>query len=143
MPGALQARERPIMSQAIRAGLLYFFAVFAIGFGLGTIRVLLVIPRLVAIAAVLIEVPVLLALAWLICGALLRRCAVPSGLLPRLAMGTTAFGVLMLAELVLAVVLLGQSPMQHWASYRDPAAQIGLAAQMLFAAFPLLRRGVF
>lgn len=128
------------MSQAIRAGLLYFLAVFAIGFGLGTIRTLLVIPRLGAIAAVLIEVPVLLALAWLICGALLRSCAVPSGLLPRLAMGGTAFGVLLLAELVLAVALFGQSPTQHWASYRDPAAQIGLAAQILFAAFPVLRR---
>ncbi len=130
------------MSQAIRAGLVYVLAVFAIGFGLGIVRTLLVIPRVGTIAAVLIEAPVLLALAWRICGALLRRFAVPAGWLPRLVMGATAFGVLMLAELLLAVVLLGQSPAQHWARYADPAEQIGLAAQLLFATFPLLRHRV-
>ena len=127
------------MIAAMVAGLLYFAAVFAIGFALGTLRVLVVIPRLGELVAVLLELPVMLALAWPICGALLRRFAVPPGLAPRLAMAATAFGVLMAAELVMSVVVFGQTPAQHWGSYHRLAAQLGLAGQMVFALFPLLR----
>lgn len=127
------------MTTAIRAGLAYVAIVFAIGFGLGVIRVLLVIPRFGAVVAVCIEAPVLLALAWWTCGALVRRFAVADSLLPRVAMGGFAFIILMAAELAMAILLLGRTPAQHWAGYRDTAVQIGLAAQLLFAAFPLLR----
>ncbi len=128
------------MTRAITAGLLYFLAVFAIGFALGTLRVLVIIPRIGALAAVLVELLVMLALAWPICGALIRRCAVPPRPAPRLAMGAVAFGVLMVAELAMAVWLFGRTPQQHWASYRGVAEQLGLAGQLAFAVFPLLRR---
>ncbi len=128
------------MNRAINAGLLYFIAVFAIGFALGTLRVLVVIPRIGELPAVLLELPVMLALAWPICGALIRRCAVPSCVAPRLAMGAVAFAVLMMAELAMAVWLFGRTPQQHWASYRGVAEQLGLAGQLVFALFPVLRR---
>ncbi len=127
------------MKRALQAGLLYFLCVFAIGFALGTIRVLVIIPRLGETAAVLLEVPVLLALAWPVCGVLIRRFALPAGL-ARALMGGTAFAALMLAEWGLAVTLFGQSSAQHWALYRARPGQIGLVGQMLFALLPLLRR---
>jgi hypothetical protein len=125
------------MKTAIRLGFLYFLAVFAIGFLLGALRVGLIVPRLGPLVAVLLEIPVMLGLAWLVCGALLRRHGLtPAG---RLVMGGLAFALLMLAELGLSVLLAGRSPAQHWALYRQLPDQIGLAAQLAFAGFPLLR----
>jgi hypothetical protein len=51
----------------MRAGVLYAIIVFLIGFILGTIRVLLVVPRLGETTAVIIEAPVMLTASWLIC----------------------------------------------------------------------------
>lgn len=139
-PGALQARhEEPIIARALQAGILYFLTVFAIGFILGTLRVLVVIPRIGEVAAVLLEVPVMLALAWPICGVLLRRCGVSAGA-ARVVMGGVAFSVLMMAEWGLAVLLFGQTSSQHWATYRTLPGQIGLLGQILFALLPILRR---
>jgi hypothetical protein len=45
----------------------------------------------------------------------------------------------MVAELLLAVTLSDQTPAQHWASYGARAAQIGLAAQIIFAILPLVQ----
>lgn len=122
---------------AIRAGSAYFLIVFAIGFGLGVIRTLLVIPRFGEVLAVCIEVPILLALSWLVCGWLVRKARVSTATASRLTMGITAFALLMLAELALSMLLAGATPAEHWATYRKLAAQIGLGAQLLFASFPL------
>lgn len=112
------------MAAAIRGGILYFALVFVIGFGFGVVRQMLVIPRIGELAAVLLEVPLLLALAWPICRRVVRRCAVPPALPGRAVMGLVAFGLLMLAELLLAVTLAGQSPAQHWARYAAVPVQI-------------------
>jgi phosphoglycerol transferase MdoB-like AlkP superfamily enzyme len=125
------------MKRAIRLGVLYFAAVFAAGFLLGALRVGFVVPRFGPLIAVLIELPVILTAAWLICGRLLGRQ--PLTVAQRLVIGGTAFGLLMLAELGLSVLLAGRSPAQHWALYRQLPEQLGLAGQLLFAAFPLLR----
>jgi hypothetical protein len=127
------------MTASIRAGLSYFLLVFACGFVLGTLRVTLIIPRIGELAAVALEVPILLTLAWLICRCLIRRFDVPAVTGARLVMGAVAFALLMLAELVLSVLLAGRTPAQHWALYRDLAHQIGLVAQIGFAAMPLLQ----
>jgi hypothetical protein len=128
------------MAAAIRGGLAYFALIFAIGFALGAIRIIYVIPRFGELPAVLLELPVMLASAWLICGWLVIRCRVPDRTAPRLAMGATAFAALMLAELALAMLLFGRTPAQHLDSYRSVAALFGLAGQLLFAGFPLCCR---
>jgi hypothetical protein len=127
------------MTASIRAGLVYFLLVFGCGFVLGTLRVTLIIPRIGELAAVALEVPILLTLSWLICRRLIRRFDVPAVTGPRLAMGAFAFALLMLAELTLSVLLAGRTPAQHWALYRDLAHQVGLVAQIGFAAMPLLQ----
>jgi hypothetical protein len=129
------------MPNAIRAGFAYFAIVFAIGFVLGAIRVTIVIPRIGEIAAVCLEAPILLTLAWLICRRIVRRFAVSPGVAARGTMGLVAFGLLMLAELALSITLAGRTPAEHLALYDGLAEQIGLAAQILFAALPLLQGG--
>jgi hypothetical protein len=134
--GCKRDRKKAGMERAIRAGFGYFLAVFAIGFVLGTLRTLLIAPRLGPLAAVALEIPVMLGLAWLICGRLLRRHAV-TGVGPRLAMGGLAFTLLMIGEMGISVLLAGRTMAEHWALYRQLPDRIGLAAQLLFAAFPL------
>ena len=128
------------MATAIRSGIVYFALVFALGFGFGVVRQTLVIPRIGELAAVLFEVPLLLALAWPLCRRVVRHFAVPPVLADRAVMGLVAFGLLMLAELLLAVTLAGQSPAQHWARYAELPVQFGLAGQILFALMPILQR---
>ena len=74
------------MSTALRAGFVYFLIVFAIGFVLGTVRVLFVVPRFGATNAVLIELPVMLAVSWIVCAWLVRRFGVARAVAARLVM---------------------------------------------------------
>ena len=126
------------MTAAIRLGLIYFAAVFAVGFVLGTIRTLFLTPSIGELGAVLVELPVILTAAWVICGRLLRGRRVTAA--QAAAMGVAAFTLLMLGEAGLSVWLFGRTLPQHLALYAQPAKMIGLAGQIAFAAFPLLRR---
>ena len=120
------------------AGLAYWAVVFALGFVLGTIRVLWLVPLAGLIPATLVELPVMLGASWLASGWLVRRFAiVGSG--EGLAMGGLAFALLMAAECALAAALSGQSPAQWLADLRQPHALIGLAGQVLFALMPWWR----
>lgn len=124
------------------AGTSYFAIIFALGFLLGSVRtVTLGIWRDVdLIVAVMLELPIILAASWVCCGWIITRCSVPARHAHRLWMGLVAFGLLMAAETALALLLMGRSPTEHVASYREPAHVLGLAGQLAFAAFPLLRR---
>jgi hypothetical protein len=128
------------MAAAVRAGVAYFAVVFAVGFALGTVRVLALAPRLGEAGAVLVELPVMLAVSWLACGLVLDRWRVPAGWRPRLAMGGVALGLLILAELGVSVLGFGRSVGEHFATYRSWGPALGLAAQLAFAAMPLARR---
>jgi hypothetical protein len=127
------------MSAALKAGALYFIIVFALGFGLGTLRVLVIIPVVGELAAVIIELPVMLVASWLACGGVLAKVPVPAALAPRLVMGVVAFVLLMAAEVAVSVFGFGRSVVAHLATYQALPAQLGLAAQAAFAAFPAAR----
>lgn len=126
------------MNPAVAAGGRYFLAVFAIGFALGTLRTLVIAPRLGETTAVLIELPVMLVAAWIVCGWLLRRRPLP-GLRDRAVMGATAFALLMLAEAALSLLLFHRSLAEHLALYARTPHLLGLAGQVLFGLFPLVR----
>jgi hypothetical protein len=120
--------------QAVRAGVAYFALVFAAGFVLGALRLLLVVPAVGALAAVLVEAPMILALAWLVAGRLPTRFAVPARLAERLVMGGLALALLFAAERLLGAGLgTWQSPLA------STAGRVGLAAQVAFGSFPALR----
>lgn len=128
------------MSAAARAGAVYFAAVFALGFLLGTLRVVALAPALGETRAILIELPVMLAASWFVCGWSVRRFGVPRAVGARFAMGGVAFALLMGAELSLSVFPMDRSAAEHFARYLETGPALGLAAQLLFAAFPLMRR---
>jgi hypothetical protein len=122
---------------ALALGLRYFAGVFAIAFALGTIRTLWLAPAVGDLAAVGIEVPIILAVSWWWGRRLLARQ--PLGPAGRAVMGGTAFGWLMLAEFGLALAF-GREPGDWLASFFTPAGLLGLAGQLGFAAIPLFIR---
>jgi hypothetical protein len=123
----------------IRAGAQYFGAVFLVGFVLGTVRVLVVAPRLGELGSTLLELPVVLAAAWWLSARIVRRYAVPQEPRARLAMGGVAFALLMMAEAGLSIVLFSNSLAEHVGRYGSLPAALGLAGQALFGLFPLLQ----
>jgi len=127
------------MTAALRAGVTYFAIVFASGFVLGALRVLVIAPRLGEVGAVAAELPVMLALSWFVCRWLVRREAVAAAFGPRAAMGLVALALLLAAEAGVSILGFGRTLAGHLASYRAVGAQLGLAAQVAFAAFPLLQ----
>lgn len=128
------------MPAAMRAGSAYFTAMFALGFALGTIRVLLLAPRLGSMTATLVELPVMLAASWIACGWSVRRWRVPWRPRTRLAMGALAFALLIMAEVALGVFGFGRSIGGQIAAMLSPAGVAGIGGQLVFAAFPLVRR---
>jgi hypothetical protein len=125
----------------MKAGVSYFALVFSLGFLLGTIRTLLVpdMPGQSRFVGVLIELPIMLAASWFLCGAVVRRCKVANTISARVQMGAMAFALLIFAEMLVGVLLFGRTPQAHFALYRDASYALGLAAQIVFALMPLLR----
>jgi len=127
------------MLTALKAGLVYFAIVFAAGFALGAVRVLYVIPHIGETGAVLIELPLMLVLSWWVCGAVLRRYAVPQHMGHRALMGLVSFVLLMGAEFALAVLAFGRDPAAFLDALATPNGAIGLVGQIAFAMIPLMR----
>lgn len=122
----------------LKAGVLYFILVFGVGFVLGPIRILWVVPRFGARLAELMEAPIMLAVIIVAARWIVRRLAVPSTLSSRLAMGFIALALLLAAEFALVLRLRGLSIGEYFAS-RDPVA--GAVYYMMlgvFAVMPLL-----
>ncbi|MBI1391106.1 MAG: hypothetical protein GC152_00045 [Alphaproteobacteria bacterium] len=128
------------MTPSIRAGAIYFAAVFSLGFALGTVRVLFLVPRYGETASTVLELPAMLVASWFICGSILARFPTVRGRGARLMMGAAAFALLMLAELILATTLFGRPPGEHLARYGTLAGAVGLAGQICFALMPLVAR---
>lgn len=116
----------------------YWGIVFSLGFVLGTVRTLWVIPLVGLMPATMLELPVILGASWLVAGWIVRRFRIASGG-EALTVGAAAFAILMAAECALAATLLGQPPAQWLAGLRQPHALVGLAGQMVFALLPWWR----
>lgn len=129
--------------KAIKAGAAYFAIVFAIGFVLGTIRVLFLVPQFGETFAVLVEGPFILGASWFVCGFVVRRLSVEVRITPRLIMGACAFGLLIIAEIMLGVIGFGRTLDQQIAAFASISGLLGLAGQILFGLFPALRLFLF
>ncbi len=126
-------------SSPFKAGLAYFAAGFGFGFLLGTFRMLVVVPAVGEISAVMLEMPIILAISWFSSRWLIGRFSVPDRLAPRLVMGGLAFAVLMFAEAGLSILGFGRTLAEHLASYRQAASILGLLGQLAFASFPAVQ----
>jgi hypothetical protein len=125
--------------RATEAGLAYAAGAFAVGFVLGTIRVLVVVPVLGELVGVSLELPIMLAVSWPICRRATAHFAVPARVSARLVMGAVAFAGLMAAETALSLFVFGRSLSEHLLRYREWASLLGLAGQIAFAAFPTVQ----
>jgi hypothetical protein len=122
----------------LAAATAYFAIVFGLAFLLGMVRTIFIAPRVGALAAVLIETPVILFISWRAAGWCIRRFSVGARGSDRATMGLVAFGLLMIVETALSTLLFGRSPGQQWAAYATPAGAVGLLAQAIFGLIPLL-----
>ena len=121
-----------------KAGAAYFAIIFSLGFLLGTLRVLFIIPRIGELAATMLELPVILTASWFVSGWLIKRLRVAPDTASRLWMGAAAFGLTMIAEPLLGLSF-GQSLADQWTALSRPAGLVGLAGQALFGLVPWLR----
>ena len=127
------------MFATVRASLLYVGIVFSAGFVLGTLRTLVLEPRLGPTLATMLELPLILSVAWWACRIVLRRSTGLERRSRRLAMGWIAFGILLAAEFGLAVLAFGRSPAEQLYAYGRPAEALGLLGQVAFALFPAIQ----
>ena len=131
------------MKAGLLAGAAYFAVLFGAGTAFGLARVLFVSPHLGALGGVLVELPIMMALAWVVCGWLADHLQVGPRLAFRVAMGGTAFVLLIAAEVALSLVLGGRLTEVSVNSADEWAPAVGFAAQAAACAFPLIRGGPF
>ena len=134
--------ERDQWPSALKAGVAYFGAGFGFGFLLGTFRMLVMVPVVGEISAVMLEMPIMLAISWFSSRWLIERFRLPTELSPRLVMGGLAFAFLMVAEVGLSIFGFGRTVAEHLASYCQVASIMGLLGQAAFASFPAIQLSV-
>ena len=125
------------MKRALIAGTAYFLALFALGFVLGTIRVMLVAPPFGELAATFAEVPVMLTAAFFACCWAIRRWHVPRTIAIRWAMVLWFLALLLLFETLGGATLFARTMAEQWAALATPAGLLGLSAQIIAALLPL------
>lgn len=125
------------MERILWAASAYFALVFAAGFALGTLRVLVLAPALGPLAAVALELPVMLAISWVVARWSVLRHGVPARAAPRLVMGALAFALLIAAEAALGIWGFGQTARGFVAAFSTPEGALGLAGQAAFGLMPL------
>ncbi|MEQ8293699.1 MAG: hypothetical protein RIA08_15965 [Roseovarius sp.] len=101
---------------------------------------LVLLPRVGELTAVLLELPVILAVSWVCAGWLVGRFRVPGRVADRMVMGGVGFGLLMVAEWTLAVLAFDRPLAAQLAHYVTLPGAIGLAGQVAFGVMPVLRR---
>jgi hypothetical protein len=89
----------------LKPAAIYFAVVFAAGFLLGTIRILLIVPRIGVRAAELIETPVMLLVSAFVARWILRQFPNIRGSADSLAVGLIAVVLLLAAELAVGIFL--------------------------------------
>jgi hypothetical protein len=132
--------ENAAMRNIIHAALIYFAAVFSLAFVLGALRVTLIAPKVGAIAAVALELPVVLTASWRASAYATRCCHIAPREVARLQMGALAFVVLMGVEMMMSVFVFNQ-PVQgdFLTGMLTPHGILGLAGQMAFGFIPWIQ----
>lgn len=125
--------------QSIKAGLLYFIGVFAVGFAFGGIRLIVLVPTVGETWAVVIESPFILGISWLLCARAVALLQVPAITGARIVMGGVALGCLLIAEYILWVGMFGESTAGFFQRYATLAGLLGLVGQVAYGLFPLIQ----
>jgi hypothetical protein len=124
--------------RALKAGLVYFLFVFAVGWILGPIRELWAVSHLGRTAAMLSEAVIMLMAMIVAARWVIRRFDVPRTLPATISMGLIAIGLLFPAEIAGVVWVRGLSLQEYVASFVTAPGVISLVTFLLFAAMPTL-----
>lgn len=122
--------------RVLKASAIYFISVFAVGFVLGTIRMLLVVPYIGVRWAELIEQPLMLLASYYLARLAVHRFG-PFAPTRRLAIGIIALAFLLAAELSLTLFVQGLTFAQYLASRDAVAGVVYLLSLAAFALMPL------
>lgn len=125
------------LKRALLAGTTYFLALFALGFLLGTIRVVFVAPRYGQVTGTLAEMPVMLTAAYVICRWALNHWRVSPRLGIRWTMVPLFLALLFAFETMLGLVLFGRTFSEQWEALMTLAGALGLSAQVIAALLPV------
>src|SRR6267378_6288456 len=124
--------------RALKAGVIYFLLVFAVGWILGPIRELWAVPHLGRVAAMLSEAVIILIAMIVAARWVVRRFHVPRTLPATISMGLIAIGLLSPAEIAGVLWVRGLSLQEYVGSFVTTPGVISLVMFLLFAAMPTL-----
>src|SRR5437660_1639436 len=124
--------------RALKAGVIYFLLVFAVGWVLGPIRELWAVPHFGRMAAMLSEAVIMLIAMIVAARWVIRRFNVPQTLGATLPIGLIAIGLLFPAEIAGVLWVRGLSLQEYFASFVTGPGVISLLMFLLFAAMPTL-----
>lgn len=124
--------------RAALPGLLYFVAVYAAGFVLGTLRSIVLEPNIGTLAATLIEAPLIMAASYFAARYFVRRYLNGTDAAPRLQMGAVALGLLLIAEALMAGPVRGWSFGQWLDHFSTAEGLVSLVLFLIFASIPAL-----
>ena len=124
--------------RGLKAGVVYFLLMFAVGWILGPIRELWAVPHSGRMAAMLSEAVIMLIAMIVAARWVIRRFDVPRTLPATISMGLIAIGLLFPAEIVGVVWVRGLSVQEYLAGFATAPGIISLVMFLLFAAMPTL-----
>jgi hypothetical protein len=128
-----------MVAQILKSGALYFALVFGVGFVLGLMRVLFLVPRFGERTAELMEAPLMFLAIVLGARWIARRSAAPRSSTGLLAVGILALALLLITELTVVLSIRGFT-LEEYLRGRDPVAGgVYVLLLLLFAVMPLLR----
>jgi hypothetical protein len=131
--------------RALKAGVIYFLLMFAVGWVLGPVRELWAVPRFGRITALLIEAIIMLIAMIVSSHWVMRRFEVRQTLRSTIPMGLVALGILVPAEIAGVLWVRGLSLQEYLARFVTAPGVISAVMFLLFAAMPslltLLARG--
>jgi type IV secretory pathway TrbD component len=124
--------------QIVKAAILYFALTFGMGFVLGTVRMLWIVPRVGTRAAELMESPIMLAVTIFAARWVVRHLLPAAGAVSRLGVGFVALSFLLVAEFGVVLWLRGLTIREYLAE-RDPVSgTVYFILLGVFAVMPLL-----
>jgi hypothetical protein len=122
----------------LKAALVYFMIVFAVGFLCGPIRVSWLEPNFGATAAVLLELPILVMAMIFSARFVPRKLQLAPRAGAHLGMGFAALALVLMADFCVGLFLRQQSPGEIAAYFLAPAGRIYSGALLGFALMPWL-----
>jgi len=125
------------MHRVLSTSLIYFGLVFASGFVLAPVRILVLQPRVGERLAELIELPLMVLVSWLLASWLMRRKLMPYRRWQRILVGALALLLILLAEFWV-VLFVREISLDEYLATRDPVAALAYYISLLmFAAMPV------